>query len=176
MFCPDKNLKWPHISYANMTLCSLALAIWVCYGCPGFWRDQTSDLKEPFGGRMYLWSRGQGGLLGGLAPQGVCSWEGLLFREHPEPPLPSSGKVCCIHGQRELGKPQRKAICSCWGKYCKMGGKKKAWVIVSTVKAVIQNPNWGKRWLINNVPGFFSPRESLNCATTFIAELTWSIV
>lgn len=92
------------------------------------------------------------------------------------PPFPGSGKVCCIHGQRELGKPQRKAICSCWGKYCKMGGKKKAWVIVSTVKAVIQNPNWGKRWLINNVPGFFSPRESLNCATTFIAELTWSIV
>lgn len=106
MFCPDKqNFKKPDsINYTNMTLRSLTLAIWVCYGCSGFWRDQTSALKQTLYGRMYLCSRGLGGLLGGLAPQGVCSWEGLLFREHPEPPHP--GRVYCIHGQRELGKPQ----------------------------------------------------------------------
>lgn len=45
----------------------------VCYGCSGFWRAQTSALKQTFYERTYLCPRGLGGLLGGLAPQGVCS-------------------------------------------------------------------------------------------------------
>lgn len=59
--------------YSNMTLRSLTLAIWVCYGCSGVWRDQTSALKQTLYRRMYLCSCGPGGLLGGLVPQGVCS-------------------------------------------------------------------------------------------------------
>lgn len=70
MFCLDKEkLKWPDsVSYTNTSPASLTLALRVCYGCSGFWRDPTSALS----GSLYLCLHGPSGLLGGLAPWGVC--------------------------------------------------------------------------------------------------------
>lgn len=77
-------------------------------------------------------------------------------------PHQKSASVCYILGQRELGNPQ---------------GRQFAWDLVSSMaKAEIQNPNWGKCLLINNVPGLFSPSQSLSCATTLIAKLTLRII
>lgn len=107
-----RNLKWPDINYTNVTFLQfnagnvgLLWLLWLLEGsdlCP-----QTNPLWE----NVFVVTWGRVACWAALAPQGVCSWEGLLFREHPEPssqlpPPPRSGKVCCIHGQRELGKPQ----------------------------------------------------------------------
>lgn len=74
-------------------------------------------------------SCGLGGPLGHNAPWGVCSWEGLLFGEHPEA-LPPSCSVCAC-GETELGKPQHQRgqfvvwswVCCCLGKHCSTDGE-----------------------------------------------------
>lgn len=62
------------------------MVVWTFWGI----RPLPSN-KHSVGACMH--SCGLGGLLGCHAPWGVCSWEGLLFRAHPEA-LPPSCSVC----------------------------------------------------------------------------------
>lgn len=101
--------------------------------------------KHSVGVCMY-WC-GLGGLLGCRAPWGVCSWEGLLFREHP---LPPSCSVCCVYRETELGKPRYQrgqfGIRS-WDSAVlvnTVAWMEESWDCCQCSKSKSENCNWGK--------------------------------